>query len=251
MSDNILSNIDNGVMTVTLNRPEALNAFLPEMLVELTDIVKGAKAKGAKVIVLEGAGRAFTAGMDLKVLNGVVPKDGQLDPQFDEPGINCGRALRGSDVPIIAKVHGACFTGGLEVALSCDMIYTTIDTKFGDTHAKFGLRPSWGMSQTLPRAVGAQRAKDLSYTGRTFLGADAVQYGIALEAAEDKVALDALVAERAAAIAVNSQGAIDAYADLYAYAADNAPLEEATREELARAYEISDTAERLGTFLNR
>lgn len=251
MSDNILSNIEDGVMTITLNRPEALNALLPEMLIELADVVKGAKANGAKVIVLEGAGRAFTAGMDLKVLNGVVPKDGKLDPQFDEPGVNCGRALRGSDVPIIAKVHGACFTGGLEVALSCDMVYTTKDTKFGDTHAKFGLRPSWGMSQTLPRAVGLRRAKELSYTGRTFMGSDAVQYGVALEAADDKEALDALVAQRAAAIAGNSQGSIDAYSDLYAYAADNAPLEEATREELARSYEVSDTAERLGAFLKR
>jgi len=251
MGDNILTKMNDGVMTITLNRPEALNAFLPEMLIELTDIVKGAKSKGAKVIVLEGAGRAFTAGMDLKVLNGVVPKDGKLDPQFDEPGVNAGRALRRSDVPIIAKVHGACFTGGLEVALSCDMVYTTKDTKFGDTHAKFGLRPSWGMSQTLPRAVGVRRAKDLSYTGRTFFGTDAVDYGIALEAADDKEALDVLVAKRAAAIAGNSQGSIDAYADLYTYAADNQPLEEAILEELARGYDIPDTTDRLGTFLKR
>ena len=64
---------------------------------------------------------------------------------------------------MIARAVGACFTGALEVALHCDFVYTTDSTKFGDTHTKFGLRPTWGMSQTLSRAVGQRRARELSF----------------------------------------------------------------------------------------
>ena len=116
---------------------------------------------------------------------------------------------------MIAKVHGFCFTGALEIALHCDFIYTTADTKFGDTHAKFGLRPTWGMSQTLAQAVGVRRAKELSFTARTFTGAEAAHWGLANEAVADQAALDNTVAETAAAIAANSGAAVAASKDLY------------------------------------
>ena len=98
------------------------------------------------VIVLQGAGRAFSAGVDLKVLQGIDPQAGKIGDVFDKPAAETWQALRNSRCPVIAKVHGACFTGALEMALHCDFIFTTSDSKFGDTHAKFGLRPTWGLN---------------------------------------------------------------------------------------------------------
>ncbi len=151
---------DDRVLTLRLNRPDALNAFRPEMLEAIRDLVKEADASDeVAVIVLEGSGRAFSAGVDLKVLQGIDPAAGKIGDVFDAPAREAYLAIRDARVPVIAKVHGACFTGALEIALHCDFIYTTVDTKFGDTHAKFGLRPTWGMSQTLSQAIGIRRAK--------------------------------------------------------------------------------------------
>ena len=150
---------------------------------------------------------------------------------------------------MIAKVHGACFTGALEIALHCDFVFTTNDTKFGDTHAKFGLRPTWGMSQTLAQAVGVRRAKELSYTARTVLGPEAASLGLANESVKDKDALDALVDERASAIAANSRPAVAAMKRLYALAQEGRDIEEGLQAELALEFpDITDTSERLAGF---
>jgi enoyl-CoA hydratase/carnithine racemase len=151
--------------------------------------------------------------------------------------------------PVIAKVHGFCFTGALEIALHCDLIYTTESTKFGDTHAKFGLRPTWGMSQTLSQAVGVRRAKELSFTARTFMGSAAAAWGLANEAVADQAALDALVAERTAAIVANSAGSVAAFKDLYDLSQQGMSVAAALDEEVDRSYEaITDTAHRLAGF---
>ena len=92
---------------------------------------------------------------------------------------------------------------------------TTKDTKFGDTHAKFGLRPTWGMTQTLSQAVGIRRAKELSYTARTFLGGEAVELGIANQALEPEEELDQVALDCAESIARNSRSALGAIKDLY------------------------------------
>lgn len=250
-TDNIiLSSLQNGLLTIRFNRPDALNAFVPEMLHDLRNLLHTAnKDNATKVVVLEGAGRAFSAGVDLKVLQGATPVAGKIGTVFDGPAYEAAEALRGCTKPVLAKVHGFCFTGALELALHCDMIYTTQDTKFGDTHAKFGIRPTWGMSQTLPRAVGLRRARELSFTARTFSGAEAAHWGLANDAVADKPALDVLVAKRAQQIIANSAESIRAYKDLFSLAAQNTPLEDALREELAREYpNITDTAERLEGF---
>ena len=146
-------------------------------------------------------------------------------------------------------MHGACFTGALEMALHCDFIYTTKDTKFGDTHAKFGLRPTWGMSQTLAQAVGIRKAKEMSFSARTVLGDEAARLGLVNEAVDDKTALDDLVKKRASQIASNSQGSISALKDLYNVAQSGLSMDQALKEEIKREYpEIKDTTERLAGF---
>ena len=241
---------DSNILTITLNRPEALNAYRPEMLVEIREIITQTEDDpNVAVIVIEGAGKAFSAGVDLKVLQGFDPDSGKIGDLFDKPAALAWDTFRKSRCPIIAKVHGACFTGALEMALHCDFIFTTLDTKFGDTHAKFGLRPTWGMSQTLSQAIGVRKAKDMSFSARTVLGDEAVRLGIANEAVEDKDALDALVDKRAGQIASNSQASVSAFKDLYNVAQSGLSMDDALKEEFSREYpDIKDTNDRLAGF---
>jgi enoyl-CoA hydratase/carnithine racemase len=238
------------VLTLRLNRPEALNALRPEMLECLASLVASAQGRqDVAVIVLEGAGRAFSAGVDLKVLQDIEPDAGRIGDVFDQPARALRRAIRKVDVPVIAKVHGACFTGALEIALHCDFVFTTEDAKFGDTHTKFGLRPTWGMSQTLPQAIGLRRAKELSFTARTVRGREAVELGIANAASSDEAALAELVAERTAQIARNSRAAVAAMKRLYSLAQEGRGVDEALDRELELSFpEIRDTKERLAGF---
>ena len=249
-TDYLLVNLENNILTITLNRPEALNAYRPEMLIEIREIIlKTEDDPNVAVIVIEGAGKAFSAGVDLKVLQGFDPEAGKIGDLFDKPAALAWDTFRKSRCPIIAKVHGACFTGALEMALHCDFIFTTVDTKFGDTHAKFGLRPTWGMSQTLSQAIGVRKAKDMSFSARTVLGDEAVRLGIANEAVEDKDALDALVDKRAGQIASNSQASVSAFKDLYNVAQSGLSMDVALKEEFSREYpDIKDTNDRLAGF---
>ena len=238
------------VFSIRLNRPDALNAFRPEMLQEIARLM-GLVEENLDIVVvlLEGNGKAFSAGVDLKVLQGINPEGGKVGDVFDEPARQAYTAIRQSRCPVIAKVHGACFTGALEMALHCDFVLTTQDTKFGDTHAKFGLRPTWGMTQTLSQAVGIRRAKELSYTARTFLGIEAVELGIANQAFEDKEGLDRVALECAQSIAGNSRSALGAIKDLYRLSEEALSMPEALKAELASEYpEIDDTNERLSGF---
>ncbi len=249
-TDYLLVNLKNNILTITLNRPEALNAYRPEMLIEIREIILETEDDpNVAVIVIEGAGKAFSAGVDLKVLQGFDPEAGKIGDLFDKPAALAWDTFRKSRCPIIAKVHGACFTGALEMALHCDFIFTTVDTKFGDTHAKFGLRPTWGMSQTLSQAIGVRKAKDMSFSARTVLGDEAVRLGIANEAVEDKDALDTLVDKRAGQIASNSQASVSAFKDLYNVAQSGLSMDDALKEEFSREYpDIKDTNDRLAGF---
>ena len=110
-------------LTIEFNRPDALNALRPEMLSEAARLVEQAHSdESVMVIVLRGAGRAFSAGVDLKVLQGIQPQGGIIGNVFDEPAAQLAAAIRDTGVPVIARAVGACFTGALEVALHCDFI---------------------------------------------------------------------------------------------------------------------------------
>lgn len=251
MADELVKySCENGVAAITLNRPEALNAFNPPLLKALIAAFKRADADAdCRCIILTGAGRAFSAGVDLKMLQNASFAAGKVDDLFDGASFAAVDAIRHARVPVIAAVHGACFTGALEMALHADFILTTAATKFGDTHAKFGLRPSWGMSQNLARAVGVRRARELSFTAAIFTGEDAVRWGLANAAFGDEETLRTETMRRARAIADASVGAITAYKDLYRYAEENPALEIALMEEQTRDYpDITDTAERLQGF---
>ena len=235
------------VCTITLNRPEALNAITPGMLHELKQAIgEAGQNADVKVIVLTGAGRAFSAGVDLKAIGDRKLENGAVGPILDDPARALIEAIQTVPKAVIAKVNGFCFTGALEIALACDLMIVAEEAKLGDTHAKWGLRPTWGMSARLPNAVGMRKARELSFTADTFTGRDAAEMGVANRA----VPLDELestVQELTEKITANSVDSIAAYKVLYNNGAGKSVSEAVTFEQ-DNAFPIADTEERLAKF---
>ncbi len=193
----VLRNDEGGVATLTLNRPEKLNALNPSVFMELRAHIEALAADDTVgAVVLTGAGRSFCAGNDL---GGIA--DGVKAPSrhYQAETIDLLEQL---PKPTIAKVRGHCFTGGLELALGCDLIYATESAQFGDTHGQWGLAATWGMTVRLPERIGVARAKELMFTARRISGADAAALGLVNRAVPDDAldaAVDALTAEIVAA----------------------------------------------------
>ena len=191
----------DGVATLTLNRPDKLNALNPALFVELRDHVDALSKQTETVgcVVLTGAGRAFCAGNDLAA---IAAREQAPTPHFQAETID---AIEGLPQPVIGQVKGYCFTGGLELALGCDLIVAGESAVFGDTHGKWGLAPVWGMSVRLPERVGRGAAKDMMFTGRRVGGWEAERIGLADRCVPDSD-LDTAGVELAAMIVANSWG---------------------------------------------
>ncbi len=246
----VLCQVADRVATLTLNRPEALNALTPEMLAELVRHLETLAASDAvSVVILTGAGRAFSAGVDLKALKarGVDLAEGNVGDDLNAAAQRATELLANMPQATIAKVNGFCFTGGLEIMLACDIAIIAIEAKLGDTHARLGLRPTWGMTQRLPRRVGRMRAAELAFTARTFDGREAADIGLALEAVP-RADLDGRVHQLATRIAANSPGSIAAYKSLFA-TADNTGLGQGLADEAAAEFDIADAPDRMAAFL--
>ena len=243
----LLTERTGDIATITLNRPDALNAITPAMLASLGDELEALAADDSlRVVVLTGAGQAFSAGVDLKALGDRELTDGKVGDILDLPARRVTGLLSSMPAITVARVNGFCFTGALELALACDIVIAAAEAKFGDTHAKFGLRPTWGMSQRLPRLVGMAAARELSYTARNFTGTEAAALGMVARA----VPLDTLDAEITAltdSLLANSAGSLRAYKDLYSEAMER-PLADGLAYEASTEYPIADTATRLADF---
>lgn len=164
------------VQLITLNRPDALNALTADMLDELVAALSAAsESESVRCIVITGAGKAFCAGVDLKELGA----GGRI---FDNDGLGPKAAfvaaMRKCPKPIVGAINGAAVTGGFELALACDFLYASEHAKFADTHARVGIMPGWGLSQKLPRIVGIQRAREISFSGNFFGAEDALRWGL-------------------------------------------------------------------------
>lgn len=144
---NLIIENKGGVSTITLNRPKALNAFNMELLGALDQaMTAAAEDEAVRVVVLTGEGRAFSAGVDLKMLAAGGTSGGSIDGNLNDLARNIIQTIESMAKPVIAKVNGFCFTGALEIALACDLIVASDEAVFGDTHAKVGIRPTWGKS---------------------------------------------------------------------------------------------------------
>ena len=243
----VLLSIEAAVATITLNRPAALNAITVEMLDALESALADLHGRSdIVVVVITGAGRAFSAGVDLKELGGRSLTNGAVGDYLDIPGQRVIERIERLDAIVIAKVNGFCFTGALELALACDLIVTADEAVLGDTHAKWGIRPSWGMSQRLPALVGPATARLLSYRAATFTGAQARDFGLAALSCP-RAELDDVTADLARDIAANSRGALTAYKDLYR-AAQRLNVPDGLAYEASTTYPIDDTEERIVKF---
>jgi len=245
--ETILYQTADGVGRITMNRPEAMNAITPAMLKELKAAVQAAgKAEEVRVIVLTGAGRAFCAGVDLKALGEVLLTGGKVGDILDIPARKLIDAIRAIPKPVIALVNGFCFTGALEIMLACDLVIASEQAKIGDTHAKWGLRPTWGMSARLPRRVGFLKAKELSFTADAITAQEAERIGLVnLACPVDK--LEEMLATMVKKIMANSPQSISAYKHLY-NTNEAMTLAESLALEFESEFQISDTDERLKGF---
>jgi len=164
----------DGWTRLTLNRPDKLNSLNVEMFTVLREHVEAlADASGIGCVVLQGAGKCFSAGHDL---GGIA--EGEAPPSRGWHSETL-RMLEKLPIPVVAAVHGHCYTGALEVALAADFIVASDNARFGDTHAKFALTPVWGMSVRLPRRVGIATAKRLMFTAQMFGAEEALRIGLA------------------------------------------------------------------------
>lgn len=176
--DILLTDISDGVATLTLNRPRQMNALSVELRRRMLDAMTSlGKDDTVAVVILTGAGeKAFTAGVDLKEM-----ETAPLTPEELGPDSPINRAFRVLGKPTIAAVNGFAITGGLELAINCDILVASTNARFADTHARVGIVPGWGMSQLLPRLIGPVRARYMSYTGNFVDAATARNWGLVLD----------------------------------------------------------------------
>jgi enoyl-CoA hydratase len=206
-----------GVVVVTLNRPDALNALGTKVALELAAAFR---ALDARAVVLTGAGRAFCTGADLKERASM-----DLDAwrAHHETLRDAFAAVRGCPAPTIAAVEGFALAGGLELALACDLALAAADAQLGLPEVTRGIMPGAGGTQILPRLVGPARAKELIFTGRRIDGTTAAAWGMIAAATEPGAALagalelayaiarNAPLAVRAAKRALDGENELEAY----------------------------------------
>src|SRR5579872_3303614 len=176
MTEAILRELKDGLCTLTLNRPEKLNALNFETFKALAAHIDFAveNLKSIGCVLLRATGRSFCAGNDLSDLGGVF--EGGDGSHFRSTTVE---RLASLPMPVVAAVQGHCLTGGLELALAADIIIAAESARFGDTHGKWDLVPVWGLSQRLPRRVGRAKALEMSFTARNYTGREAAEMGLA------------------------------------------------------------------------
>lgn len=194
MTDLILTEIADGIATVTLNRPEAMNALSKALRHRLYEVMTALDADdGVRAVILTGAGtRAFTAGLDLKELGSQEGALGAANAEGADE--NPVKAIESCRKPVIGAINGVAITGGFEVALACDVLIASSNARFADTHARVGVVPGWGLSQKLSRMIGISRAKELSFTGNFLDAATAERWGLVNRVVEPEALLPAATA---------------------------------------------------------
>ncbi len=234
---------------VTLNRPQSLNALTPLMVHELKQVFyQLSKDSSIKVVILKGSGRAFSAGVDLNAMNESLIGGQFTQNQIILDGNELALIIRKMPQVAMVEIHGHCYTGATEIMMFFDLIVAADDAKIGDTHAKWGIMPTWGMTQRLPRLVGLNKAKELSFTCQPISGKEAERIGLVNRAVplED---LSKVSLEMANAILQNSAQTIAALKQLYNDGM-HTTLEEGLKIETHFKTEITDRTEFLKGFKN-
>ncbi|MDB4222622.1 enoyl-CoA hydratase-related protein [Granulosicoccus sp.] len=174
-----IESIDEHVQLITLNRPEASNAFNTKMAWDLISVFEdyATTLSDTRVIVLTGSGdKSFCAGGDLKERKGMSDQQWQAQHLVYERMI---RAIISCPLPTIGAINGAAYGGGCELAAALDFIYVSDTARFAQTEVQIGIIPGAGGTQTLARAIGEKRAKEIILTGQVFSAEDALSWGLA------------------------------------------------------------------------
>jgi enoyl-CoA hydratase len=201
--DVLLVDTTDRVRTLTLNRPKSRNALSSALRDAFYGALRGAQADGdVDVVIVTGSDPVFCAGLDLKEL-GDTTQLPDISPKW--PAMT---------KPVIGAINGAAVTGGLELALYCDILIASEHARFADTHARVGLLPTWGLSVRLPQKLGVGLARRMSMTGDYLLAQDALRAGLVTEVVAHE---DLLPTARnvAASIVGNNQLAVRALLESY------------------------------------
>jgi enoyl-CoA hydratase len=167
---------NGGAATLTLNRPEKLNALSKDMFEALEEHVDAIarESKTIGLVILRGAGANFSAGYDMKeVLEHV---NAHAKPHFYSEVI---QKVANLPQPVISAIQGHCSTGSLELALAADLIVASESAQFSDVYARWGLTPIWGLSMRLPHRIGTAKASEMMFTCRSYTGAEAAAIHLA------------------------------------------------------------------------
>src|SRR5579872_2454845 len=255
--DLVLIDVQDGVAVLTLNRPERLNAWTPDLQRRYHDLLDecGSRAD-VRVVVVTGAGRGFCAGADMAVLSEVAGNGASGDTGAAGPGHADERPIRhplSIPKPIIAAINGPCAGIGLAMALMCDIRFAAADAKITTAFARRGLVAEHGLSWMLPRLVGPSAALELLFSSRVVLGAEAATIGLVNRAFEPGEVLSESVAY-ARELARECSPASLAAMKRQVYTALELSLAEAVEEAnrlMAESFARPDFAEGVQSFLER
>ena len=243
--------IDENIATITMNRPQALNAFNSDQLDVLLAIVRDVAANSAvRVAILTGAGeRAFAAGADIKEMAAL---DSGESLAFGRRGHAVANALEAMPQPVIAAVNGFAFGGGCELALACDIRIASENARFAQPEVGLGIPPGWGGSQRLPRLVGLGIASELILTGRHVFADEALRIGL-VNAVHPLENLLPAATEMARSIARNSPRAVRSAKSLMKLAFQGEPGAglDAEARAFGAAFETADQREGMSAFVDK
>ena len=243
--------IDKGIAVVTMNRPQALNAFNSEQL----DLLGAAfhalgQDRSVRVVILTGAGdRAFAAGADIKEMVDLTPAGGLA---FGRKGQALTSAIERLAQPVIAAVNGYAFGGGCELAIACDIRLASENARFAQPEVSLGIPPGWGGTQRLPRLVGPGLAAEMIYTGRQVHAEEAHRIGL-VNAVYPLDQLIPVAQEMAAHIARNSPAAVRASKNLIALSFTGDPAAGLAAEvaSFGAAFAAPDRSEGMHAFVEK
>ncbi|HEY6802964.1 MAG TPA: enoyl-CoA hydratase [Pyrinomonadaceae bacterium] len=254
MYENINVSESNGILTITLNRPEKLNAFVGHMRRDLADALEHAGSdRSIRVVILTGAGRAFCAGGDVEAMAQLMERrDSEEFARILGAGRRVILAIRQMTKPVIAAVNGVAAGAGCNLALACDLRIASTEASFTQSFIKIGLNPDWGGTFFLPRLVTPNKACELFFLGQTIRAEEALRLGIVNQVVEPGE-LESATQELAGRLRSAPPIALAA-AKLAVYTSDAHDLETMLRHETEaqiRCFESDDAHEGVKAFLEK
>ncbi|MCL2778829.1 MAG: enoyl-CoA hydratase-related protein [Polyangiaceae bacterium] len=254
MSTTILTERDGAIATITLNRPDKLNALNAEMFAALdqafVDLSSSTQNANVACAILTGAGdKAFAAGADIAAMQNMSVEQARA---FSETGHRVCARIEHAPFPVIGAINGFALGGGCEIALACDFLYASDKAKFGQPEVNLGVMPGFGGSQRLARRVGIGRARELCYTGDTLGASEALRIGL-VNGVVPHAELLPKVREVALKIAQKGRLAV-AQCKRALYTGADVPLDVANALEVqsfAMLFGTSDRAEGMKAFLEK